>query len=457
MTAFNKDDTIAAVATPPGRGAIGVIRVSGKETFEKLNDLFKGADLHKVGSHTANFGTIRDNGEILDEVVVTVFKSPRSYTGEDVAEISCHGSDFVLRRILEALIQRGVRHAGPGEFTMRAFLNGKMDLSQAEGVADLIASESSTSKEAALHQMRGGFSKKIRDLRERLLNFSSMLELELDFSQEDVEFANRKELHELLTEIKSTVKKLVDSFQMGNVIKNGISVVLAGRPNAGKSTLLNALVEEERAIVSDIPGTTRDVIEDMINIKGFTFRFLDTAGIRKSKEAIEQIGVERTLKHVREAHLVVYIFDISETPVEEVKEDISQIPAGKPYVLVGNKIDKGINYPNGPEIESFGEIIRISSLRRKNLEELKDKLVEIMELDRAVPDSGMVTNLRHYQALQETYRSIREVENGFKDNLTTDLVAIDIQKALQAMGEITGEISNDEILGNIFEKFCIGK
>ena len=457
MATNNQGDAIGAIATPAGQGAIGVIRCSGQNVISKVNPLFKGKNLEQAATHTVHYGSIKDNDKILDDVVVTVFKGPQSYTGEDVVEISCHGSPFVLKNVMEALLNANIRHADPGEFTLRAFLNGKMDLSQAEGVADLIASESASSRDAAIHQLRGGFSEKIKELRERLLNFSSLLELELDFSEEDVEFANREELQTTLDEIYQTVKNLSDSYQMGNVMKEGVSVVIAGRPNAGKSTLLNALLNDERAIVSDIPGTTRDVVEDTLQINGVNFRFSDTAGIRTSDDTIERIGVERTMQNIEKGHLVIYLFDVNELNPEDVKADLAELDLQKPHFLVANKIDRGLTDEQQKAFSEVGDVIFLSSLEKANLDALRDKLMETMALNDQMTDKTMVTNLRHYQALNETLEAIHDIRENFRQSISTDFITIDIRKALHYMGEITGEITTDEILGNIFSKFCIGK
>ncbi len=457
MITNNEGDAIAAIATPAGQGAIGVIRCSGKNVISKVGQLFYGKKLENANSHTVHYGSIKEDGKILDDVVATVFLGPKSYTGEDVVEISCHGSPFVLRNVMEALLKNEIRHADPGEFTLRAFLNGKMDLSQAEGVADLIASESASSRDAAIKQLRGGFSEKIKELREKLLNFSSLLELELDFSEEDVEFANRDELQQTLDEIYQTVKNLSDSYQMGNVMKEGVSVVIAGRPNAGKSTLLNALLNDERAIVSDIPGTTRDVVEDTLQINGVNFRFSDTAGIRTSDDTIERIGVERTMKNIDQAHLVIYLFDVNELTPADVQADIDELNLDKPHFLVANKIDRGLTDEQRKTFSGIGDVIFVSSLEKANLDALRDKLMETMALNDQMTDKTMVTNLRHYQALNETLEAVHDIRENFRQGISTDFITIDIRKALHSMGEITGEITTDEILGNIFSKFCIGK
>lgn len=456
-TASNKD-TITAISTPPGRGAIGVIRVSGEEALKKTSQIFNGKDLENVKPRTLNYGTISKNGRVIDEVVVGVFKAPNSFTGENVAEISCHGSPHILQKVIELLLAEGVRHADPGEFTMRAFLNGKMDLSQAEAVADLIASESEASREAAIQQMRGGFSQKIRELRNKLLDFSSLIELELDFSEEDVEFANRDELYRLLNDIRSTLQNLIKSFQQGNVIKEGVSVVIAGRPNSGKSTLLNRLLNEERALVSDIPGTTRDTVEDTINIDGVAFRFVDTAGIHHTEDKIEKMGIERTMSSIHKAHLVLYLFDVNELDEEELSRDLAMIPEEKSLIIAGNKIDEASDESFKDQFKADGRnLLFISSEDGTGTEELKSKLVEVMQLDERTTDESLVTNIRHYEALRKALESVEQVIQGMDEGQLTDLLTIDIRQALHELGQITGEITTDEILGNIFAKFCIGK
>ncbi len=449
--------TIAAISTPPGRGAVGIIRVSGEGAFSAVSAIFKGKDPATVPSHTLHFGTIRDKGEVVDEVVVSVFHGPNSFTGEDVVEISCHGSPQILQRVMELLLNSGVQHAKPGEFTMRAFLNGKMDLSQAEAVADLIAAESEASRKSALYQMRGGFSKQIRELRTRLLDFASLIELELDFSEEDVEFANRRELYTLLTHIRSALQTLTTSFHQGNVIKKGVSVVIAGRPNSGKSTLLNKLLNEERALVSEIPGTTRDTVEDTITIEGIAFRFIDTAGIHATDDRIEKMGIQRTLENIRKAHLVIYLFDVNELDEDALTADIKLIPDDKPRLIAGNKTDLSPNVNHADKFSAYQSAIFISTEKGTALELLKSRLISAMQLDEQTMDESLVTNIRHFEALQKALSAVEEVISAMDQNQLTDLLTIDIRKALHELGEITGEITSDEILGNIFSKFCIGK
>ena len=446
-------DTIAAIATPNGVGAIGVIRVSGEEALERVNLLFPKKDLKKVASHTLHFGPIMHNDVLLDEVLVSVFKTPHSYTGEDSAEISCHGSPYILKKVMEALMDIGVRPADPGEFTLRAFMNGKLDLSQAEAVADLIVSETEAAHQAALFQMRGGFSQKIRDLRERLLNFTSLIELELDFAEEDVEFANRDQLKNLLNEIEFEVQKLVESFQLGNVIKSGVKIVIAGRPNAGKSTLLNAILNEERAIVSDIPGTTRDAIEDTITIDGIQFRFIDTAGIRSSVDILENIGIERTHEKLREAQLIIYLYDVNTLDLVNLEADIDSLPNGKEVVVVGNKIDMGV----WDRSDALPNTVFLSAKNKLHIEDLKAELIHRLHIGAKRTDDTIVTNIRHYHALQRVLDCMHIIRSGMESGMTSDFLVVDIRRALHEMGEITGEITTDEILGNIFGKFCIGK
>ncbi len=461
---FN-NDTICAPATPPGPGAIAVIRISGQDSFSVCEKIFKPkkrkTKLSKSPSHTIHFGIIHENENILDEVLVSIFKKPNSYTGEDSVEISCHGSDYIQQKIIELLIKNGVRFAEPGEFTLRAFLNGKFDLSQAEAVADLIASQSKSSHSLALKQMRGGFSDKIKELRQQLLNFSSLIELELDFGEEDVEFADRTELLELLSKLKSEINNLIESFSLGNVMKNGIPVAIIGKPNVGKSTLLNALLNEEKAIVSEIPGTTRDIIEDTIVIKGVSFRFIDTAGLRDGGDEIETIGIERTHEKIKLASIVLYVFDISSTTIDQIKEVIEDFKNqikndNKRLILIGNKIDKLIEMPDGFKDLVELETIFISAKRKENINLITESLLKSIITD-DLQDTAIVTNTRHYDALTKAAEALSNIKNGFNNNLPTDLISIDIRDALHYLGEITGEITTDEILGNIFGRFCIGK
>jgi len=450
------DDTIAALSTPHGMGAISVIRVSGKETIHILNKLFPSKNLSQQPSHTLHVGLLKYNDTILDEVVISLFKSPRSYTGEDVIEISCHGSVYVQEKILEALVQSGARIAKPGEFTQRAFLNGKLDLAQAEAVADLIASNTEASMRTSLQQMRGGFSNTLKDVREQLLKFSALIELELDFSQEDVEFADRTQLNNLLKDAKEKVTALLKSFHLGNVIKNGVQVAIIGRPNAGKSTLLNALLNEERAIVSDIAGTTRDTIEETLNINGILYRLIDTAGIREhASDIIESFGVERSLQKMRNADIVLYIFDVNNTTDEELLTITDELEKESiKYILVGNKVDKTNAAFN---FSSNKKIILISALQQKNIESLKQALFNATVQDDTLSEQTIVTNARHVAALEKVNESLDDIITGLNDKLPGDLLALDIRSCLHYLGEITGEITNEEQLDYIFSKFCIGK
>ena len=460
-------DTIAAIATPSGVGAIGVVRVSGSEAILLVNQIFPKKDLSKVKSHTLHFGPLEHDGILLDEVLISVFKNPHSYTGEDSIEISCHGSPFILQKVMETLMHIGIRPADPGEFTLRAFLNGKLDLAQAEAVADLIVSETEAAHQAALFQMRGGFSQKIRDLRERLLNFTSLIELELDFAEE---FANRDHLNTLLNEIEFEVQKLAESFSLGNVIKAGVNIVIAGRPNAGKSTLLNAILNEERAIVSDIPGTTRDTVEDTITVEGIRFRFIDTAGIRSSEDVLENIGIGRTMDKLKEAQIIIYLYDVNSLSPEELQADLDSLPEGKEIVVAGNKVDQQLSsgqvsgnspFKGGRGDDNKGanqyQPVFISAKNGLYIEELKSELVRRLHLNAKRTDDTVVTNIRHYHSLKRILFSIQSIKGGLAAGMTSDLLVVDIRQALHDMGEITGEITTDEILGNIFGKFCIGK
>jgi tRNA modification GTPase len=448
-------ETIVALATPSGVGAIAVIRVSGSETFPIVNKLFKGKNLEKQPSHTIHFGTIRDGEMIVDEVLVSLFKAPSSYTREDTIEISCHGSDFIIQKILRLIIREGARLATPGEFTQRAFLNGQLDLAQAEAVADLIASDSEASHQTAINQIRGGFSKQIAQLRESLIHFASMIELELDFGEEDVEFADRDDLRQLIFQIQKVLVPLIESFKMGNVIKNGVPTVIVGKPNAGKSTLLNRLLNEEKAIVSDIAGTTRDVIEDELFIEGIRFRLIDTAGLRKATDTIEAIGVERTMQQMEKASLIVYLFDASEILLSVIGEQLLDFNA--PYLLVGNKVDK-LSPEKKIEFEKvYPEIIWISASNDMNISQLKNILVQKVKTKEIKSGDTVVTNLRHYQHLTQTNEALENVLEGLSQSITGDFLAQDIRFALHHLGEITGTITTDDLLKNIFGKFCIGK
>jgi tRNA modification GTPase len=452
------DDTIVALATPPGIGAIGVIRLSGGKAFQVANELFPSKDLLQQGSHTLHVGFLQMDGQVLDEVVLSLFKGPRSYTGEDVIEISCHGSPYIQQQIIAACVTKGARLAKAGEFTQRAFLNGKLDLAQAEAVADIIASNTAASQKAAMHTMRGGFSSALKNLRERLIQFSALIELELDFSQEDVEFADRKAFYELVAELTDSTDGLIKSFQLGNVIRNGVSVAIIGKPNAGKSTLLNSLLNENRAIVSDIPGTTRDTIEEVINIHGILFRLIDTAGIRAHTfDVLESAGMERSLEKMREAELVLYLFDVAD-PVEEVllrKKEMEE--KGLKFLLVGNKVDAVDKDLFNDKVASVASVIVISAKEGRGIEQLKEQMADVILKGNIHTESTIVTNARHYHALVEAEKSLGDIKVGLDNKLPGDLLALDIRRCLHYLGEITGEVNNEEMLDYIFSKFCIGK
>ena len=449
------NETIVALATPAGVGAIAVIRISGSETFTIINKLFRGKNLENQPSHTIHFGTIREGEMIIDEVLVSLFKAPASYTREDTIEISCHGSDYIIQKILKLIIREGARLANAGEFTQRAFLNGQLDLAQAEAVADLIASDSEASHQTAIKQIRGGFSKQIAQLRESLIHFASLIELELDFGEEDVEFADRNDLRQLIFQIQAVLVPLIESFSMGNVIKNGVPTVIIGKPNAGKSTLLNRLLNEEKAIVSDIAGTTRDVIEDELLIEGIRFRLIDTAGLRTATDAIEAIGVERTMQQMEKASLIIYLFDASEIQLSVISKQLSDF--NSPYLLVGNKVDK-LTPEKKAEFENvYPDIIWISASNDLNINQLKDVLVKKVKTKEIKAGDTVVTNLRHFQHLSQTNEALENVLEGLSQNITGDFLAQDIRFALHHLGEITGQITTDDLLANIFGKFCIGK
>ena len=471
------NDTIVALATPSGAGAIAVIRVSGPEAIKIVTPLFKAKSrksLDKQPTHTIHLGNLVDGERTIDEVLASVFRAPKSYTGEETIELSCHGSPYIQQEIIQLLIREGCRSAEAGEFTLRAFLNAKMDLSQAEAVADLINSENAASHQMAMQQMRGGFSNEIQKLREELLNFASLIELELDFAEEDVEFANRDQFKDLVSKIQTVLKRLIDSFATGNVLKNGIPVAIVGEPNVGKSTLLNALLNEERAIVSDIAGTTRDTIEDEMSIGGVGFRFIDTAGIRETRDFVESIGIKKTFEKIGQAQVVVYLVDSSQIAVnrerlQEVRLEIEKIKnkfPQKPLLIIANKTDRLApkeveNLKEKLEdISSHGEraqFLLLSAKTNSGVEELKEMLLEFVNTGALRNSDTIVTNSRHYAALLKALEEINKVEEGLNANLSGDLLAIDIRQALHHFGEITGEITNDDLLGNIFANFCIGK
>ncbi len=446
------DDTIAAIATPPGIGAIGVLRLSGDKSYSIIQKLFPSKNLNQQPANTLHVGYLKEGNTVLDEVVVSLFRKPASYTGEDVIEISCHGSPYVQQQVLDALIRNGARLAKAGEFTQRAFLNKKLDLAQAEAVGDLIASNTKASQNAALNNMRGGFSQILLELREELIKFSSLIELELDFSEEDVEFADRQKFSALIQNISVTVNGLLESFKLGNVIKNGVSVAIVGKPNAGKSTLLNTLLNENRAIVSEIAGTTRDTIEEVINIEGILFRLIDTAGIREhSQDIIENMGVVKSKEKIKQADIVLYLFDVNQMDVAELTETIGGIKEQNPNVIVvANKSDTftGVRFAN---------CITISAKEDIGIEELKKSLFEMAAGTGIHTENVVVTNARHYAALAEVSQSLKEIKQGLDNHISGDLLAPDIRRCLHYLGEITGEITNEDRLDYIFSKFCIGK
>lgn len=452
-------DNIVALATAPGIGAIAVIRVSGPDAITLVDPLFKsikGKKLEKQKSHTIHLGNIIDGDKILDEVLVSIFKGPHSYTGENVVEISCHGSPFIQQQIVQLLLRNGCRAASAGEFTLRAFLNGKMDLSQAEAVADLIASDSEAAHDIAMQQMRGGFSNEIQELRQELLNFASLIELELDFSQEDVEFADRTQFNELLTRISEVLKKLIDSFALGNVIKNGIPVAIVGQPNVGKSTLLNVLLNEERAIVSEIAGTTRDTVEDHISLNGINFRFIDTAGIRETEDVVEKIGIERTFDKIEKARLIIYLFDGLDFDKMELEQIQKRYP-NKQILPICNKMDLLNENQINKVKEEIPNVLLLSAKYKTGISELENKLLSLVDSGALNGDTTIVTNSRHYDALLKALEEIQKVKEGLDMELSSDLMAIDIRQALYHLGEITGSVTTDDLLGNIFSNFCIGK
>jgi tRNA modification GTPase len=459
------NDTIAALATPHGSGAIAVIRLSGSNSISIIEKVFytksvKPKKLINKNSHTAHFGLIVENDVIIDEVLVTIFKSPHTYTGEEIVEISCHGSIFIQQQILQILFKHGARPAQPGEFTLRAFLNGKLDLSQAEAVSDLIASNSATSHQVAMQHMRGGFSNKIAVLRENLLNFASLIELELDFSEEDVEFADRTDLKNLVTTILAIIEKLISSFEVGNVIKNGIPVAIVGKPNAGKSTLLNVLLDDDRAIVSEIPGTTRDTIEDELIIDGVLFRFIDTAGIRTTTDVIEQIGVNKAFEVIKKSAIVIYLFDTHELSRGDLEIEINVIKdhiGSSQLLVVGNKIDFENIEDLKKEFYDVPNILFISAKEQQNIKQLKDTLVSLFDTRTVNTTDTIVTNSRHVNSLNNAQHALLKVKEGLDKNIQSDFLALDIRYALNALSEITGQVHSDDLLENIFSRFCIGK
>ncbi|MDP1799942.1 MAG: tRNA uridine-5-carboxymethylaminomethyl(34) synthesis GTPase MnmE, partial [Bacteroidota bacterium] len=459
------NDTIVALATAHGSAAIAVIRLSGPNAFKIVEKNFYSKNLQKKqisnkDSHTLHFGLIIHQEVIIDEVLVSVFKTPNSFTGQDSVEVSCHGSPFIQQQLIQLFLAAGARPAAPGEFTLRAFLNGKFDLSQAEAVADLIASNSAISHQVAMQQMRGGFSNKIKLLRENLVNFASLIELELDFSEEDVEFANRNDLKNLIHSINTIVQKLVNSFELGNVIKNGIPVAIVGKPNAGKSTLLNVLLEDDRAIVSEIAGTTRDTIEDEITIDGVLFRFIDTAGIRTTTDVIEQIGVNKAFEAIQKSAIVIYLFDSHEISSGDLKMEIDMLQehiGNSQLVIVANKIDTENVADLKKEFSNYPEIIFISAKTHDHVKDLKSKLLELFDARTVSATDTIVTNARHVNSLKNVSSALEKVLLGLDENIVADLLALDIRYALEEIGTITGQVTTEDLLENIFSKFCIGK
>ncbi len=459
---IDQTDTIVAIATPPGKGALGIIRLSGSRSVPIADQIFHGVQLSSADSHTIHYGEIRSgDGKTIDQVVALIFVGPNSYTGEDVIEISCHGSDYILQEVLSLCLKGGARLAQPGEFTMRAFLHGKMDLSQAEAVGDLIASRSRASHDLAMSQMRGGISQKIGTLRQQLIHFASMIELELDFAEEDVEFANREDLQALILESVAVIKDLQDTFRLGNAIRNGVNTVIAGRPNAGKSTLLNRLLEEDRAIVSDIAGTTRDTIEEMLNISGIDFRLIDTAGIHEARDHIEMLGVKKTMEKIQEATILLYVFDASTTSRDDLSHDLASLQVEHMQLLaVANKMDlnpHAVANDFGSSFLQAHQFVPISALKNKNIELLKERIYQSATGCAQPTADVIVANVRHAQALQKTLNSLTSALYGFSQNVTSDFIAMDIRRATHHLGEITGEISTDDLLSHIFSSFCIGK
>jgi tRNA modification GTPase len=450
------NDPIVAMATGQGLSAIAVIRLSGEDAIAITQKVFQGKNLLEQPSHTVHFGTLRDGTKIIDEVLVTIFKAPNSFTRENSTEISCHGSPVIVKEIIKILLKHGARLAEPGEFTKRAFLHGRFDLAQAEAVADLINAETDNARQAALNQMRGGFSKEINNLREELIHFASLIELELDFGEEDVEFAERDDLKKLIKRIQTFLHSLIQSFDQGNVIKNGVPTVIAGKPNAGKSTLLNTLLNEEKAIVSDIPGTTRDVIEDEMVLGGINFRFIDTAGLRETQDVIEAMGVERTRDRMKKASLIIYLFDLTQTTLEEILQEEEGLKVlGIPYIKVGNKVDKA----DDALVDALQkhDFLFISAANKINIGELKERILSTFGIHTVKTGDVMVTNLRHYQNLLQTNAALDRVLESMHNGVTGDFLAMDIRQSLHYLGEITGTISTDDLLDNIFSKFCIGK
>lgn len=456
MQALESLDTICALSTPHGVSAIALIRLTGKDSIETVNKCFT-KDISNAKGYTVHYGSILDNSKIVDDVIVTVFKGPNSFTGENTVEIACHGSLFIQQRIIEVLLQCGARLAEAGEFSKRAFFNGKFDLSQTEAIADLIHSQSEAAHQIAVQQMRGGFSNDLKNLRDQLIHFASLIELELDFAEEDVEFADRTELINLVNTVADLVTRLAQSFKLGNAIKNGVNTAIVGRPNAGKSTLLNALLNEERAIVSDIAGTTRDTIEETLILEGVEFRFIDTAGLRETTDTIEQIGVQRALAEVQKSAVYLYLFDLDDLTLSEVKKDLSELPNEIAHIVVANKVDVA----SEQQIEAFKNSdlnpVFISAKNNNAIHELQEQLLKTIDISSLSGKQTIVTNIRHFEALKRAEEDLLKVTEGLQNGLSGDFIAMDIRQALHHLGTITGEVSTDDLLGNIFANFCIGK
>lgn len=453
MTMPNLDNnTICAISTPPGVGGVAIIRVSGKNSISICDQLFNKSIIDLKG-YSVLYCSISDNNQLIDDVVVTIYRAPQSFTGENVVEISCHGSSYIQQKIIESLLSKGCSMARPGEFSQRAFLNGKMDLSQTEAIADLIHSKSNAAHQTALKQMKGGFSNELKALREKLIHFASLVELELDFSEEDVEFADRKELYSLINELSEHVGNLIESFKLGNAIKNGVQTVIIGRPNAGKSTLLNGLLNEQRAIVSSTPGTTRDTIEEVLNINGIDFRFIDTAGIRETLDNIEKMGVERAIEKIESSSLIIYVYDASKEKAEQVQKDLKTFNTSDlPILTIANKADL---LPSDTTVDA--KHLKLSAINSKDCQKVKDEIYRLSGLNDLNLESTIVSNARHVEALQKAHADLLKVKEGMDSKVTGDFLAMDIRQVLHHLGSITGEISSDDLLGNIFANFCIGK
>lgn len=457
------EQTIVALATPPGQGALAVIRVSGPQAIAITASVFKGKALTEQPSHTIHYGHIVAGDSVVDEVMISLFRAPRSFTAEDTTEISCHGSPFIAQQIIALLIRQGAMAAQPGEFTMRAFLHGRIDLSQAEAVADVIQAQSDAALKLALDQMKGGFARQIKALRQQLIDYKALIELELDFGEEDVAFADREKMMGLMNELQAVIRPLAASFASGQVIREGLQTVLAGKPNAGKSTLLNALLQDERALVSDIAGTTRDTIEESLHIDGLLFRFIDTAGLRESTDLIEQMGISRTRERIRQAHLLVLLFDLEQSRVEDIRQQLEEADMGeRPVLLVGNKADRLSAEACEEKIKGIKQlghnVLGISALRGEGIDALRQALVEAGQREWKPAEGGVViSNMRHYEALLRADRALEEVREGLEGSATGEILSLSLREALEALGEISGQISNEEVLGSIFGRFCIGK